>query len=257
MNISTADKTNDSGFLWHEPTEASFAGCLHAPAAALIFAIVTAALILMPGCSSLLKSKKSDNSGPAASVESGNTAVPAQQGSIQGKGTDELREPAVGPDNEGQADVGAQDAPEDPTRNRGSDPVNASSSAAEADSAAVSGKKAGDNGTGKPPSDELFVKPDHNKYRNLIRNRAIDVLNREAPCEFAQLCTNSITGQWSLTMYRKKGKNFVFTVHAWDPIDEKWKEAFVSIPLPLSRWESHLKYAGAGKDCTVLKGTPR
>jgi len=102
-------------------------------------------------------------------------------------------------------------------------------------------------------TDLKFEKPDHAKYVNKIRNKAIDKVNRERLCQLARLCNDSITEEWLLTLYFTEAKTYVFRAYVWDAIDGKWREAFASTKEPLSTLQRHLKISAGGKKCTVLK----
>jgi hypothetical protein len=108
--------------------------------------------------------------------------------------------------------------------------------------------------TAKPASREfLFQKPDHVEYSNEIKNKAIDLTNREAHASLVQLCKDSITGEWSLTIYKKGRKTFSFVIYSWDPIDQQWHETLDSGKRPLSMWDHHIKFSRDGRHCDVLK----
>ena len=107
------------------------------------------------------------------------------------------------------------------------------------------------------PHGPVFEKPDHRKYSNEIKNKAIDLVNKNADASLARLCRDSITDEWSLTIYRKRGKVFTFVIYSWDPIDEQWHESLESGKRPLAMWKSHIEYSRAGRDCDVLKSLTR
>ena len=108
-----------------------------------------------------------------------------------------------------------------------------------------------------PLPDTQFQRPDHAKYEQRIRNKAIDVLNKGELCTLARLCKDSLTEKWSLTLYRKGEKSYSFVVYSWDPVGSRWEKAYASGSNPLSRWEYHLRYSASGKDCRILKGTEK
>jgi hypothetical protein len=112
----------------------------------------------------------------------------------------------------------------------------------------------------KPPSDgqeiqTVFKKHDHVKYVTMIRNKAIDTLNKEPDCDLARLCRDSFTDAWSLTLYMKSGKYYTYTVYAWDEIDGNWVESYKSEKRPLANMKKHLSFSSAGKTCQTLKGS--
>jgi hypothetical protein len=108
-----------------------------------------------------------------------------------------------------------------------------------------------------PLPNTQFQRPDHAKYDQKIRNKAIDVLNKGGLCTLARLCKDSLTEKWSLTLYRKGEKSYSFVVYSWDPVGSQWERAYVSGSNPISRWEHHLKYSAGGKECRILKGTEK
>jgi hypothetical protein len=109
--------------------------------------------------------------------------------------------------------------------------------------------------SGKTPeeSDTLFKKHDHLKYTRLIHNAAIDIVNKAETAVYARLCKDSTTDDWSLTLYYLHGRTYSFVTYAWDEVDQKWVEAFVSDKRPVSRYQKHLDFSSAGKECKVLK----
>lgn len=116
----------------------------------------------------------------------------------------------------------------------------------------VTAKISGESETDEPPGS--FQKHDHAKYTSVIRNKAIDKLNQEKTCDFARVCRDSYTDEWSLTLYFKKNQTYHYVTYSWDEIDGKWDESFVSDKRPLSGWKHHISFSSAGKTCKVLKG---
>jgi len=104
--------------------------------------------------------------------------------------------------------------------------------------------------------DFSFRKHDHSKYVVLIRNKAIDRVNKEKNADLARLCRDRTTDQWSLTIYRRAEKLYSFVYLVWDEIDEKWEESYSADKRPLSGWKQHLDFSASGKECKVLKGNP-
>ncbi|MGC8908474.1 MAG: hypothetical protein ACP5M0_13675 [Desulfomonilaceae bacterium] len=112
----------------------------------------------------------------------------------------------------------------------------------------------------KPPADgqeieTVFKKHDHVKYVTMIRNKAIDALNKEPDCDLARLCRDSFTDGWSLTLYKKSGKYYTYTVYAWDEIDGNWVASYASEKRPLANMKKHLSFSSSGKTCQTLKGS--
>lgn len=107
----------------------------------------------------------------------------------------------------------------------------------------------------KPEHREVrFEKFDHAKYLKKVKNSALDILNKDSACNLARICNDSITHDWWLTLYRKADRTYSFTTYAWDPVNEKWEESYVSSKEPLSRLSHHLRSSSSGKYCEVLKG---
>ncbi len=104
-------------------------------------------------------------------------------------------------------------------------------------------------------SQSAFKKHDHSKYVTMIRNKAIDALNKEPDCDVARLCRNSFTDHWSLTLYVKKGKYYTYTVYTWDEIDGNWVESYTSENRPVETLKKHISFSSAGKTCQTLKGS--
>jgi hypothetical protein len=109
--------------------------------------------------------------------------------------------------------------------------------------------------SGKTPEegDTLFKKHDHLKYTRLIHNAAIDIVNKAETSVYARVCKDSTTDDWSLVLYYWHGRTYSFVTYAWDEVDQKWVEAFVSDKRPVSRYQKHLDFSSAGKECKVLK----
>lgn len=97
-------------------------------------------------------------------------------------------------------------------------------------------------------------KHDHAGYVRIIKNKAIDRVNKHRDVAQARYCRDLTTDQWSLTLYFVKKRTYRFVRYAWDAIDEKWDEAYVSAKLPVTRLKDHLRYSAQGKDCKILKG---
>ena len=107
----------------------------------------------------------------------------------------------------------------------------------------------------KPPEDgdSPFKKHDHAQYERQIHNAAIDTVNKDEKAVYARVCKDATTDDWSLSIYHLHGNTYSFVTYAWDDVDRKWVEAFVSDKRPLTRWKSHLDFSSAGRDCKVLK----
>jgi hypothetical protein len=99
-----------------------------------------------------------------------------------------------------------------------------------------------------------FKKHDHSKYVAHIKNKAIDILNRDRDSFYATLCSDSTTEQRTLTMYYKDEKSFRYKSFVWDEIDDKWEQQFESAKRQLASWKKHLSFVSSGKQCSVLKG---
>jgi hypothetical protein len=113
------------------------------------------------------------------------------------------------------------------------------------------------NDAGAAKSKEPFKRHDHANYLEMIKNKAVDLVNSDKESSRAELCKDMITDQWSLTLYYVKDKTYKFITYSWDEIDDDWKESFTSNKRPVSGLEKHLKYSSSGKDCKVLKKTRR
>jgi hypothetical protein len=119
----------------------------------------------------------------------------------------------------------------------------------------VGSSEAGDSG--EPKLTELFKRHNHAKYMEIVKNKAIDLVNSKKDCDQAIMCKDMITDQWSLTVYYVKEKAYKFTTYVWDEIDDNWQKSFMSDKLPLSGLQKHLKYSSSGKDCKPLKKARR
>lgn len=102
-------------------------------------------------------------------------------------------------------------------------------------------------------SKEPFKRHDHAKYLEMIKNKAVDMVNSDKESSSAKICKDVITDQWSLTLYYVKEKTYKFVTYTWDEIDDDWKKSFTSNKGPLSGLKRHLKYSSSGKDCKPLK----
>lgn len=100
-----------------------------------------------------------------------------------------------------------------------------------------------------------FKKHDHARYVTMIRNKAIDTLNKEPGCDIARLCRDSFTDDWSLTLYVKSGKYYSYTVYTWDEIEGNWVASYTSEKRPVGNMKKHLGFSSAGKTCQTLKGS--
>jgi len=107
--------------------------------------------------------------------------------------------------------------------------------------------------TGEAKSKEPFKRHDHAKYIEIIKNKAIDLVNSDKESDYAAICKDMITDQWSLAFYYTQEKTYKFVIYVWDEIDDKWQKSFVSDKRPISTLEKHLKYSSSGKDCKPLK----
>ncbi len=113
------------------------------------------------------------------------------------------------------------------------------------------------NDAGAAESEEPFKRHDHAKYLDMIKNKAVDLVNSDKESSRAEICKDMITDQWSLTLYYVKEKTYKFITYTWDEIDDDWKISFTSNKGPLSGLQKHLKYSSSGKNCKVLKNTRR
>lgn len=100
-----------------------------------------------------------------------------------------------------------------------------------------------------------FKKHDHAKYVSMIRNKAIDTLNKEPSCDIARLCRDSFTDNWSLILYAKSGKYYSYSVYTWDEIDGSWVASYTSEKRPVASMKKHVGFSSAGKTCQTLKGS--
>ena len=110
---------------------------------------------------------------------------------------------------------------------------------------------------GSDPINPSFKKHDHAKYKQRIKNKAIDKLNQQREVTHATLCRDTMTDLWTLTLYRKGKGSFSFISYFWDEIDGTWEKGFDSGRIPLKRWRNHLRSSKREKSCTVLKGAHR
>ncbi len=94
---------------------------------------------------------------------------------------------------------------------------------------------------------------DHAEYIKQVRSRAIDLVNKEKKCSHAILCRDSLTDEWSVTLFVMKDKTFTRSIYVWDDIDEKWGETY-SDPLPAKELKEALAMVSNGKKCEPLKG---
>jgi hypothetical protein len=106
---------------------------------------------------------------------------------------------------------------------------------------------------GEAKSKEPFKRHDHSKYLETIKNKAVDLVNSDKESDYAAICKDLITDQWSLSFYYTQEKTYKFVTYVWDEIDDKWQKSFVSDKRPISTMEKHLKYSSSGRDCKVLK----
>ncbi len=91
----------------------------------------------------------------------------------------------------------------------------------------------------------------------LIKKKAHELIKKERDCTLGRLCRNSITDEWSLTVYVAQPKTFSFVVYSWDEIDGKWENSYASEKRPAAQLEHHLKFSSASKECTDIKGSQR
>jgi hypothetical protein len=119
------------------------------------------------------------------------------------------------------------------------------------------GPKAGQKEATAQVSGPRIQKHDHAKYVARIRNRAIDLVNKDSSSFLARLCRDTITDQWSLNIYQKDDKNYFFTAYSWDPVSGEWARSFDSGKQPLARWKHHIRASESGRECRVLKGNLR
>lgn len=99
-----------------------------------------------------------------------------------------------------------------------------------------------------------FKRHDHSGYVGKIKAKAIDLVNKDPEARYARLCRDTVTDQWSLSLYRVHDKFFTFTVYVWDDIDAEFVKSLTSETRPISGWKQHLAFAADAKECTVLKG---
>ncbi|MEW6349289.1 MAG: hypothetical protein AB1646_09515 [Thermodesulfobacteriota bacterium] len=106
------------------------------------------------------------------------------------------------------------------------------------------------------PEDKVnaFDKYDHNKYARSLKEKAIEMVSKDANAFYARLCTDALDVS-TLTTYRKQsGNTLAMTTFVWDPIDQMWHKT-VSEKIRLPEWKTHLSVSASGKACEVLKGT--
>ena len=72
----------------------------------------------------------------------------------------------------------------------------------------------------------------------LMKNKAIDLVNSEKECDQAIICKDMITDQWSLTLYYMKEKTYKFVTYVWDEIDDNWQKSFWPISGRSRVWKS-------------------
>jgi hypothetical protein len=108
-----------------------------------------------------------------------------------------------------------------------------------------------------PMTDETGKRHDHTGYLVMIKNRAAELVNKDPACTYARICRQSITDEWSVTLFFQEGKTFRFVTYGWDPVDEKWEQSYASEKRPVAQMEEHAKFTAAGKECTVLKKARR
>jgi hypothetical protein len=106
-------------------------------------------------------------------------------------------------------------------------------------------------------SKELFKRHNHAKYLDMIKNKAVDLVNSDKGSNRAEICKDTISDQWSLTFYYVKEKTYKFITYSWDEIDDNWKKSFESNKRTLSSLKKHLRYSSSGKECKVLKKARR
>lgn len=116
------------------------------------------------------------------------------------------------------------------------------------------GKEQASSSDGSSQSEPEFKKHDHAQYVKTIKNKAIDVLNKQPNSTQAIFCTDRVTERRSLTIYFKRQKSYSFTYYEWDDVDQEMKEIFSAEKVPISRWKEHLQYADQDKECSILKG---
>ncbi len=119
--------------------------------------------------------------------------------------------------------------------------------------AAKKDEPADSSGKASEDADSPFKKHDHAEYIRLIRNKAIDMVNQDGKAAYARVCRDDTTDDWSLNIYHWHGRNYSFVTYAWDEVDQKWVESFVTDKRPVAGWKKHLDFSTAGKDCKVLK----
>jgi hypothetical protein len=96
---------------------------------------------------------------------------------------------------------------------------------------------------------------DHAKYFDQLRSDAVELVKKESNSSHAILCRDTITDEWSLSIYRIKDNYFAYVVYVWDEIDEKWTKTHDSERRPLTQMKDHLRLSVVHKECKALKGT--
>jgi len=96
---------------------------------------------------------------------------------------------------------------------------------------------------------------DRAKYFEQLRSEASEIVKKEPDSSHAILCRDTITDDWSLSIYRIRGNHFEYVVYAWDEIDEKWTKDYDSEKRPLNQMKDHLKISVVNKECKALKGS--
>jgi hypothetical protein len=120
----------------------------------------------------------------------------------------------------------------------------------------ISAKKGKENDSRKGSSNKpTFKKHNHSAYVRKVATKAGKMVRKVRPSLYAALCRDEITDEWSLAMYTKRGKNYVYSVYVWDGIDEKWHRSFLSGGRPMKSLKRHLKVLSSGKECRILKNS--
>ncbi len=121
----------------------------------------------------------------------------------------------------------------------------------------VAQKESGSGSSSDSELTPLFKKHDHMKYLEKIKDTATELVSKESGSVFARLCKDSVTDEWSMSMYFFKDKVYWFVAYKWDEIDEKWEESFKSDERPIAVWKNHVNFSASGKECNILKGASR
>jgi hypothetical protein len=98
-----------------------------------------------------------------------------------------------------------------------------------------------------------FKKHDHSVYVQLITDKAIEIVSRNPKSTYARMCRNSVTDEWSLSVYFESGPYYTVSVYLWDRIDEKWTKTSDTEKRPSTQFSKSLKFTAVGKECTALK----